>query len=182
MAASFPAALRTENESIATVGGARRTPVNAARTFSLDIPHQPIPRTFVEVGGAWAELCGRCGGKGNVGYGPDNGVCYECNGSGHGARISEADLNRRISKWAARAVAESEKTERRIAGRDAQRQQWREENAELIAWAQGLRPSRVEYDADGYTKRAATREEAETPDGREEGEEFIRSQQLDTRS
>jgi hypothetical protein len=43
-------------------------------TVTANADYASIGKHFVRFGDNWIELCGRCGGSGNVGYGPYNGL------------------------------------------------------------------------------------------------------------
>lgn len=156
----------------------RRTPDETV-SFHVNCEHWPLPKHFARIGDGWTELCGRCGGEGNVGYGPFGGLCYGCNGSGlHGETFTRAALDDKLTRWARRAISESNRAAKKVAAATAEREAWRLSHSGLVAWAQELEPSEVYRDDDSYTRLAATREEAETPEGRD-GERFVRSQETE---
>jgi len=156
----------------------RRTPDEAA-TFRVTCEHPPTPKEFVRFGEVWVTPCGRCGAKGNVGFGPFGGICYTCNGSGvHGESYTTEELHTMLNRWATRSIAASKKAAKKIAAATAEREAWRASHAGLVAWAQELEPARVWENDHSYTQIEDTREAAETGQGYS-GERLARTEQME---
>lgn len=170
----------TDEELLAIGWASSRKQATAAFTFSVDVPHPPVPRTLFQlVGGDWYPACVRCGGSGNYGHGPFNGICYLC--SGHGINkggISDEDLAGKINSWAKRAAVESRITERKMAAARAELEAWRKENAELVTWAESLTPDGLEL-VDTYVHIEDTQEEAERSEGRPGLDRLVNSKKLE---
>ncbi|MFE2934830.1 hypothetical protein [Streptomyces sp. NPDC059278] len=169
----------TEGDRLTTGWSTSRQQATAVATFSVDVPHAPLSRTLVQLGDYWYPECGRCGGSGNVGYGPFNGICYLCNG--HGTKkggISDEQLAEKINSWAKRAAAESRIAERKMAAARAERDAWRTENTELVTWAESLTPDRLEL-MDTYVHIEDTQAEAERSEGRPGLDRLVNSKKLE---
>jgi hypothetical protein len=124
---------------------------------------------FAEVDGHWVEVCGRCGGEGEMPYRHvHGGVCYGCDRTGLRPDIFSGTQEERdafVYAWALKKdrarVADEKRAARVRAQRERAWQRWAEENADLVAWCRSLVPDSIdEYDAHRQSL-ADTREEAE---------------------
>lgn len=141
----------------------RFTP-DEVREYEFAATHCVRSRVFILVDGYWNPACQRCGGSGNYGLGPDNGICYLCNGHGvHGEAFADGEeFQGKLERLAKSTLSESAKNRRLMEKRKAEIAEWRAANPELIAWVEGLAPSDWEA-VDTYVQIEADRETAITP-------------------
>lgn len=106
------------------------------------VRHFAALRTATEADAAvWIELCKRCAGTGNFGYGPYGGVCYSCNHTGIGSEaVTEAAMVETVRAWGMRVQGNARAEARRVAARRAEADAWRAANADLVTWAEALAP------------------------------------------
>jgi hypothetical protein len=145
----FEQSFATADGEALTLGWSEyRNTVEALREYgTYGLWRNGTPRMFALDNGVWFELCRRCGGTGNWGYGPDNGRCFKCWGDGRGVEIgTEAELTRRMKSWGTSCRTASRKAEAEYNARQAEIAAWRAENAEMIAWATALVPSETAED------------------------------------
>ncbi|QDN94949.1 hypothetical protein FNV58_01055 (plasmid) [Streptomyces sp. RLB1-9] len=140
---------------------------------------------FADIDGTWVEVCGRCGGSGDMPYKHmHEGVCYGCNRTGLRPDIFTGTQEQRdafVYPWALRKERERVAAEKRAAKIHAKRvaawQRWEAANGELITWCRSLTPDSVEEYDEGRQSLADTREEAERILC--EGETLVRSGQFE---
>jgi hypothetical protein len=140
-----------------------RVHVDEIREYKWTAPHHTKTRQFARMDDMWYSLCWKCGGSGNIGYGPDNGICYEC--AGHGVTDYWSDgeeFETKLRNIARSVKAESTKQRKAFEKREAEIAAWRTANPELVAWAEALTPSGKE-EMDYYVQIEDTEEAAQTP-------------------
>ncbi|MFF9265833.1 hypothetical protein [Streptomyces longwoodensis] len=161
-------ATTTDQVTVTTVTIARtdvgwstaRVNVDEIRQYIWTAPHHTKTRSFARMDNQWYAECWKCGFAGNIGYGPDNGVCYEC--LGHGVRDYWTDgeeFDTKLRNLARNVLAESTKQRRSLEKRQAEIAAWRAANTDLIAWAEGITPTGKEK-VDSYANFGPTAEEA----------------------
>jgi hypothetical protein len=130
-----------------TIGWSRqKTSVEGFRVFeTYGLFQNGTPRTFARLADGWVENCRRCGGSGNYGFGPDNGVCYKCNGYGTtDSYHTEDEMTAKMVTWGRGVRTTSNKAQAKYEARQAEIAAYRAEHAELITWAVALVPTESE--------------------------------------